>query len=122
MRRKRAFLRSLTIAALLLLPGRGASALPEEVPAPAAGEPYRVGEGITRPEKISGAPPVYTEEARKAGARVIKGLLLRLDGAALKALRDWKFKPAMRDGKPVQVLATFKATFIPPAGVEVEME
>jgi len=108
---------------------------------PADGEPYRVGDRVTRPEKIAGAPPVYTEEARKAGVtgvvileaiidergdivntRVLKGLPKGLDEAALETVTTWKFKPATRDGKPVQVVATFKVTFTPPAGVEVEME
>lgn len=130
MRRKRAFLWSLTAAVLLLLPGSGASALPAEGPAPAAGEPYRVGEGVTPPEKISGAPPVYTEEARKArvtgvvvleaiideqgnvtNAAVLQGLPMGLDRSALEAVQGWKFKPATREGKPVRVYYTLTVTF-----------
>lgn len=34
---------------------------------PPAGPPYRVEGDIRRPEKISGAPPVFTAEAREAG-------------------------------------------------------
>lgn len=130
MRMKRAFLWSLTVAFLLLRPGSGASALQAEVPAPAAGEPYRVGEGVTRPEKISGAPPVYTEEARKArvtgvvvieaiideqgnvtNAAVLQGLPMGLDRSALEAVQGWKFKPATREGKPVRVYYTLTVTF-----------
>jgi len=34
--------------------------------APPASEPYRVGGEVTRPEKVSGDPPVYTEIAQRA--------------------------------------------------------
>jgi TonB family protein len=98
-------------------------------PAP-AGPPYRVGENVTRPEKTSGSPPEYTDEAREAkvqgvviletvidekgnvtDVRVLKGLPSGLDEAALEAVRTWKFNPAKMDGKPVPVYYTLTVNF-----------
>ena len=119
---------NLTIAALLLF-ASGALALQTQE-APAGAEPYRVGEEVTRPEKISGAPPVYTEIARKSGVegtviveaiidehgdvthtRILKGLPMGLDRAALKAVQTWKFKPARLEGQPVRVYYTLTVNF-----------
>jgi TonB family protein len=107
----------------------------------AGGESLRVGGDVKRPEKLSGNLPVYTELGRKAGvsgaviieavideqgdvaeATVVKGLPMGLDKAALDAIEGWKFKPATREGKPVQVLYTVTVRFTPPSGVDVEME
>ena len=92
--------------------------------------PQRVGGDVTRPEKISGPTPVYTELARKArvegtviveaiidaegnvaDARVLKGLPMGLDRAAVDAVQKWKFKPAMLKGKPVKVYYTLTVNF-----------
>lgn len=119
---------SLMLVALLLLLGRGAS-YAQEAPA-AAGPPYRVGGDVTRPEKISGIPPVYTELARKARVmgvviveaiideqgnvtetRVLKGLPMGLDRAAVEAVETWKFKPATLDGRPVPVFYVLTVNF-----------
>ena len=117
------------IALLTLLLGSSGSALAFQEK-PAEGGPYRVGEGVTRPEKISGAPPVYTEAARKArvtgtvviesiideqgnvtNTRVLQGLPMGLDQAALEAVQAWKFKPARFQGKPVKVYYTLTVNF-----------
>lgn len=97
---------------------------------PPAEEPYRIGDQITRPEKIAGVPPIYTEEARKAGVtgvvileaiidergdvvnlKVLQGLPKGLDQAALDAVKTWKFKPATLDGQPVKVYYTLTVNF-----------
>jgi TonB family protein len=134
MLRFRASRRHLTVAALLLLPGAllvgGARTLRAEETAPAAEQPRQIGGAVTRPEKISGGVPVYTEAARKArvmgiviveaiidekgnvaNARVLRGLPLGLDQAVLDAIRTWKFKPAALEGKPVKVYYTLTVNF-----------
>jgi len=115
---------NLTIATLLLFLGSGPLAAQSRVeivsdePAP------------TRPEKISGAHPVYTEMARRAGvegvvivesvideegnvtnARVLRGLPMGLNEAALEALQTWKFKPSTQEGRPVKVYYTLTVNF-----------
>ena len=97
--------------------------------------PLRVGGDVTRPEKISGPTPVYTElarEARRQGVpivgvviievtidsegnvvdpHVLKGMPMGLDRAALDAVEKWKFKPATLHGKPVSVIYTLTVDF-----------
>jgi TonB family protein len=97
---------------------------------PAQGPPYRVGDNVTRPEKIAGRPPVYTEEARLArvtgvviletvideqgnvtDVKVLKSLHEGLDQAAMEAVRTWKFKPATLAGRPVPVYYTLTVNY-----------
>lgn len=86
-------------------------------------EIYRVGTGAVRaPSLLHKVPPVYTEEARKArlqgvvilecvidrtgrvvNSKVLKGLPLGLDAAAVAAAEQWRYSPATRNGKPVRV-------------------
>jgi TonB family protein len=105
-----------TLIVLLLTAG---AALAQEAP---AGPPYRVGGEVSRPEKISGDPPQYTELARRARitgvviveavideqgniaeTRVLKSLPMGLDRQAVDAVKTWKFKPATLRGRPVPV-------------------
>jgi TonB family protein len=84
--------------------------------------PLRSGGDVTRPEKVSGADPRYTKNARSQqiegvliveaiidrhgnvkGLELLQGLESELDEAALRALETWKFKPATLDGCPVEV-------------------
>jgi TonB family protein len=129
----------LAVTAFLLL-GPGARAgLSQEATPMGVELPHRVGDDVTRPEKISGAPPVYTEVARKARVQgvviveaiideqgnvthtnILKGLPLGLGQAAVEAVETWKFKPAMFEGRPVKVYYTltvnFKAENLPTYG------
>ena len=127
----RALFERLPILGLVLLLGGGALAAQEqELPVEGEPPPLRVGEGVSRPEKISGRPPVYTDLARKAGvtgtviveaiidengdvtnARVLKGLPMGLDQASLDAVTAWKFKPARFEGRPVKVYYTLTVSF-----------
>lgn len=92
--------------------------------------PVRYSVGMTRPETLQRVQPRYTEAARKAGvqgtviveaiidekgnvtdARVLRGLPLGLDRAAVEAILQWKFKPAMLNDRPVKVYFNLTATF-----------
>ncbi|HET9225827.1 MAG TPA: energy transducer TonB [Thermoanaerobaculia bacterium] len=98
-------------------------------------QPIQIDDRIERPVKISGALPKYPEEARKArvsgvvtleavideqgnvtDVKVLKGLPMGLDQAAIDAVKTWKFKPATLDGKPVKVYYTLTVTFTMESG------
>jgi len=91
---------------------------------------YRIGGGVSQPVPIFRPEPEYSEEARKAkwqgevGLRVIidangtpvdirvtRSLGLGLDEKAIEAVTKWRFKPAMKDGKPVAVSANIVVNF-----------
>jgi protein TonB len=91
---------------------------------------FRVGGGVTAPQLIYRVDPEYSEEARKAKHQgtvelyvevepdgrahkiiVRRSLGLGLDEKAIEAVRQWRFKPAMRDGKAVTVGALVTVHF-----------
>ena len=43
--------------------------------------------------------------------RVIRPLGLGLDQKAIEAVQKWRFRPGMKDGKPVAVSATIEVNF-----------
>jgi TonB family protein len=86
--------------------------------------------GVTRPKPVHTPEPEFSEFARRfhmEGTVVLKiiidktGAVVRpeiarplgsgLDEKAVEAVRSWKFKPAMRDGKPVAVEMTIEVAF-----------
>jgi TonB family protein len=86
--------------------------------------------GVSKPECIHCPFPSYTDEARKArlpgsvkfdaivdeqgyisSLRLVKGELYGLVTQATKAVEDWRFKPAMKDGKSVRVCTRIEVTF-----------
>jgi protein TonB len=94
------------------------------------GGAYRIGGGVSPPSVILKVEPEYSEEARKAkfqgtvilfvvvddkgnprDLKVIRPLGLGLDQKAIEAVEKWKFKPGMKDGKPVAVQATIEVNF-----------
>lgn len=91
---------------------------------------YRVGGGISAPTAISAPDPDYTEEARRAkkqgtcvlwlivdsagrprDIRVARGLGFGLDAKAVDAVKQWRFQPALKDGKPVDVQISVEVEF-----------
>jgi TonB family protein len=42
---------------------------------------------------------------------VVRGLGLGLDAKALEAVRQWRFHPALKDGKPVDVQISVEVEF-----------
>ena len=54
---------------------------------------------------------VVTQEGNAVNIRVEKGAQYGLTEAAMKAVRKWKFKPALQNGKPVSVEVMIEVTF-----------
>ncbi|MCY3934174.1 MAG: energy transducer TonB [Acidobacteria bacterium] len=101
-----------------------------------AGEPkpIHIGEAegdFTRPVRTYTVEPAYTNNARKAriegkvtlrltideqgevreDVEVLKGLEMGLTEAAVVALKQWRFEPALLDGQPVAVHWTMTVNF-----------
>ena len=91
---------------------------------------FKVGGGISAPHAIYYPDPEYSDKARKAhiqgtltlsllvGAdgrphdlKVQRGLGYGLDEEAIKAVKRWKFDPAVRDGKPVEASINIEVSF-----------
>ena len=91
---------------------------------------YRVGNGVSAPVLLSKKEPEYTEEARRAkyqgtvllsveidptgtptNIKVLRGPGLGLDEKAVEAVQTWKFKPGLKDGNPVRVIANIEVNF-----------
>jgi TonB family protein len=94
------------------------------------GGAYHVGGGVSAPSVIFDPSPEYSEEARKAkfqGTSVVslivgpdglprdihisRTLGLGLDEKAIEAVKQWRFKPAQKDGKPVAVEISVEVDF-----------
>jgi TonB family protein len=54
---------------------------------------------------------VISEQGQAVQARVLRGLPYGLNQASLNAVRTWKFKPAMDNGKPVAAKVPIDVTF-----------
>jgi len=54
---------------------------------------------------------VVTVEGKARNIQVIKSPGMGLDEKAIEAVRKWRFKPAMKDGKPVGAQAPIEITF-----------
>ena len=92
---------------------------------------YRVGGGISAPVPLNTVEAEFSDEARRAkyqgvclismivdahgmpqNPRVIRPLGMGLDEKALEAVRKYRFKPALKDGKtPVPVMITVEVNF-----------
>jgi len=93
---------------------------------------YKAGNGVTAPVVVRSVKPEYTAEALAAriqgtvfvetivksdgtvaDAKIVKSLddVLGLDQQAVKAAKQWVFKPGTKDGKAVPVSVTIEMTF-----------
>jgi len=92
---------------------------------------YRVGGGVSAPVPIFTPEAEFSDEARRAkyqgvclislivdaqgnpqNPRVVRPLGMGLDEKALEAVRKYKFKPAMKDGRtPVPVMMSIEVNF-----------
>jgi protein TonB len=89
----------------------------------------RVGQGVREPRRVGGGPPEYPQLARTAHVqgvvmleavinergtieriKVLKSIPL-LDGAAIAAVKDWRYTPTLLNGVPVSVLMTITVNF-----------
>ncbi len=92
--------------------------------------PILVGGDVKPPERVYSPQPAYTEIARRArvqgvvivqaiidkqgnvtNVKVLKGLPMGLEEAAVDAIKQWKFKPATLNGKPVTVYYNLTVNF-----------
>jgi TonB family protein len=97
---------------------------------PSEGGVYRLGGGVSAPIVIYKKDPGYTEEARKGnlwgtvvlqivvGAdglphnmRVVRRLGMGLDEKAVEAVSVWRFRPGVKQGNSVAVMATVEVNF-----------
>lgn len=91
---------------------------------------YRVGGGVSAPSILSAPQPDYTDEARRArkegnvvlslvvdttgrarNLRVVSPLGFGLDEKAIEAVKQWRFQPGLKDGKPVNVQLNIEVEF-----------
>jgi periplasmic protein TonB len=97
----------------------------------AGGGLFRIGGGVSAPVPIVQPEAEFSDEARRAkyqgvclvslivdaqgnpqNPRVIRALGMGLDEKALEAVRKYKFKPALKDGRtPVPVMITIEVNF-----------
>jgi TonB family protein len=110
-------------ATLLLECNTGA---PRQGAAPA----LRVGQGVSVPSLLYKVEPEFSEAARKikhqgnvvlelevdpagiaTNLKISRMLGEGLDAKAMEALKAWRFKPGMKDGKPVTVSARIEVSF-----------
>jgi TonB family protein len=96
------------------------------------GGAYRPGSGITLPVVLREVKPAYTADAMRAKVqgsvwlecivmpdgsvgevKVTRSLdpIFGLDQEAIKAAKQWRFRPGMRFGEPVPVLITIELAF-----------
>ena len=90
----------------------------------------KIGGGVSQPVVIFQVDPEFSEEARRAkfmgvvlvnlivdsqgrpqNVHVLKGVGMGLDGKAMEAVRQYRFKPAMEGGKPVAVELNVEVNF-----------
>ena len=106
------------------------AAVPPFCPLMAQSSPVHMGPGVTPPQIIQKVEPKYTAEATAAHIQgnvvvqlvvdeqgmptkiaVLSPLGFGLDERALAAIETWRFRPGVKDNKPVAVAATIEVSF-----------
>jgi protein TonB len=93
---------------------------------------FQIGNGVSSPIPLKEVKPQYTAEAMRAkvqgtvwlqcivmpdgsvgNVEIVRSLdsTFGLDQEAMKAAKQWRFRPGMRQGQPVPVLVTIELTF-----------
>jgi TonB family protein len=94
------------------------------------GQVYKVGGDVSAPTLIYSVDPSYSEQARRAKyqgvclvqvvvnaqgsvqrTKVLRPLGMGLDKKAVQAVKQYRFTPALRNGKPVQVALNVEVNF-----------
>jgi periplasmic protein TonB len=112
-------------------PGRGSGLGPGEGGGTGGGV-FQIGNGVMPPDLIHRTSPQYTAEAMRAkiqGVALLSGIVavdgtlqeiriarsldgtFGLDQEAIKCVRQWRFKPATRQGQAVPVYVTIEVAF-----------
>ena len=97
-----------------------------------AQEVFKPGNGVSLPQVVTKVNPQYTPEAMRAHIEGVVGLdvvveaagsvgrvvvtrsldpVFGLDQEAVKAMKQWTFRPGMKDGKPVAVSVDIQMNF-----------
>lgn len=98
--------------------------------APEAGGVFHVGGGVSPPRVVYQIDPEYSQKAREAkrqgtctlmlvvdtaghptNIRVASSLGMGLDEKAIEAVKQWRFKPSIKDGHPVRVEIAVEVEF-----------
>ena len=112
----------LTVAALSVAVLAGTALAQDQV--------YKIGNGVTSPVLVKEVKPSYTKSAmdRRVEGTVEMGAVILKDGSvgdvtitrsldedldqeAIKATKQWKFRPGTKDGEPVAVQVSIELTF-----------
>jgi len=91
---------------------------------------FRIGPRVSPPRIVNQSEPDYTELARRARyqgttvmravvdsrgdttqVQILRPLGMGLDDQAVNVVRQWRFEPAKRDGKPVAVTVDIEVEF-----------
>ena len=91
---------------------------------------FRVGGGVSPPRALYSPNPEYSDEARRAkyegvcvlslvvgpdglprDIRVARSLGMGLDEKAIEAVKQWRFNPALKDGRPVAAAINIEVNF-----------
>ena len=112
--------------------GEGPGAGPGRNGGSGGGDVYAPGNGVTMPVSLFEAKPIYTPEGMRqkiqgdvtlevvvladgtvGQVRVIQSLdrASGIDNAAIESARKWRFKPGMKDGKPVATIVRMIVSF-----------
>lgn len=94
------------------------------------GTVYKVGKDVTAPKLVYAVDPKFSEKARHAKyqgicvlsvivdqrgkpqhIQVVRALGMGLDQKAIEAVKQYRFRPAMRNGKPVSVKINIEVNF-----------
>jgi protein TonB len=107
----------------------GSNTAPPPPPPPPPTRPMRLHSGIVAPKKIVDVAPVYPAmalQARRFGVVILEAVidarggvesvkvlrsLALLDQAAMDAVKQWRFTPALLNGEPVPVVMTVTVNF-----------